>query len=63
MEIFWELVKENIINEIKIIISWVKVIFVVYIGLGIVWWKFVYGLFENVIYGGWIDNIFDVKVF
>lgn len=61
-KILRESIKENTTNEIKTIISWVKVIFVAYTGSGTVRWKFVHGLFENAIYGGRIDNTFDAKV-
>lgn len=31
-------------------------------GTGDIKWNFIYGLFENAIYGGRIDNIWDIRV-
>lgn len=32
------------------------------LGTGDIKWNFIYGLFENAIYGGRIDNIWDIRV-
>lgn len=39
-----------------------KIIYIFFPGTGDIKWNFIYGLFENAIYGGRIDNIWDIRV-
>jgi hypothetical protein len=39
-----------------------EIFLVLYSGPGNIKWDFVHGLYENAIYGGRVDNIYDIRV-